>query len=167
MRQEIIFSVAAGLNLFPPTSAFLSSTRHWKCTVQAPCSIRQAQFPADFFGMLPGSTCSSDFGPETFFLQTLLPVTVLYFKVYFLGSVAGVNELCVAPRTCSTGSDLHLPFAVSQNDLILHAFDVYHEFILWHEDVFSGFWCFLAGWRDVVVFQCCFPRLECWVCVPF
>lgn len=113
-------------------------------------AIRQAQLPADFSGVLPGSTCSSDFGPETFFLQTMLPVTVLYFMVCFLGSVAGINELCVAPRTCSTGSDLHLLFAVSQHGLILHASDMYHKFIVWREDVFSGFWCSLAGWRDVV-----------------
>lgn len=134
------------------------NTRHWKCTVQIPCSIRQAQLPSDFSGMLPGSTCSSDFGPETFFLQTVLPVTVLHFRVNFLGSVAGINELCVAPWACNTGSDLHLPFAVSQNSLILHASYVNHKFIVWHEDVFLGFWCPLAGWRDVVVFQHCFPR---------
>lgn len=98
--------------------------------VQTPCSIRQAQLPADFSGVLPGSTSSSDFGPETFFLQTMLPVTVLYFMVCFLGSVAGINELCVAPRTCSTGSDLRLLFAVSQHGLILHASDMYHKFIV-------------------------------------
>lgn len=101
--------------------------------MQTPCSIRQVKLPADFSGMLSGSTCSSDFGPETFFLQSVLPVAILYFMVYFLGSgfsVAGVNELCVAPRTCSTGSDLHLPFAVSQHGLILHASDMYHKFIV-------------------------------------
>lgn len=77
-----------------------------------------------FSSMLPGSTCSSDFEPDTFFLQTVLPVTVLYFMVCFLvsiASLAGVNELCIALWTSNAGSDLHLPFAVSQNSLILRA----------------------------------------------
>lgn len=82
--------------------------------MQTPCNIRQAQLPADSSGMLPGSTCSSDFGPEMFFLQTVLPVTVLYFMVHFLGSVAGVNVWLHGLAVL----DVHLPFAVSQNSLI-------------------------------------------------
>lgn len=130
MRQEILFSVAAGLNLFSLTSEFLSTLDIENVQCRFLVALDRHNCLQIFSGMLAGSTCSSDFGPETFFLQTVLAITVFYFMVYFLGSVAGVNELCEYPWACNTGSDLQLPFAVSLNSLILHASYVNHKFIV-------------------------------------
>lgn len=37
------------------------------CGAEAPCGVRLARLPAVFSGVLPGLTCSSDFGVERSF----------------------------------------------------------------------------------------------------
>lgn len=134
------------------------------CGAEASCGVRLAQLPVVFSGVLPGLTCSSDYGAErsfSFRSRREYPQCTSWY-IFRDRLLMLFNELCVVARMRGLGSDFYPPcFSVSRCRFIMCANDANCKFGEGCEDVFWGSWWLKRrevstrsviswGWRAVV-----------------